>query len=69
MLLELTLTQDDEDFGVAGTKFMLNDSYVVGVSPWDNGSKVLVDLSDLAKFKSLYVKETYETWYIIRLNP
>ncbi len=69
MLLELTLTQDDEDFGPEGTKIMLNDSSIVGVSPNGSGSKVFVDLSDLDKFKTLYVKQPYEQWYILKLNP
>ncbi len=69
MLLELTLTQDDDDFGLEGAKIMLNDSSVVGVSPDGSGSKVFVDMSDLAKFKTLHVKQSYEQWYILRLNP
>lgn len=69
MLIELTLTQDDEDFGAAGTKIMLSDDYVVGVTPDGSGSKIFVNLSDLAKFKTLYVAEAYETWFLIRLNP
>ncbi|MCK5602500.1 hypothetical protein KAR91_11535 [Candidatus Pacearchaeota archaeon] len=69
MLLELTLTEDDEDFGPEGTKILMNDSYVVGVVQHGNGSKILVDLSDLEKFKTLYVKQAYTTWYMLRLNP
>jgi hypothetical protein len=69
MLLELTLTEDDEDFGLEGTKILLNDSYIVGIMEHGNGSKILVDMSDLAKFKTLYVKQKYSTWFMLRLNP
>ena len=69
MLLELTLTEDSDDFGPAGTKIMLNDGYVIGVAPDGNGSVVHVDMSDLGKFITLHVKEAYERWYILRLNP
>jgi hypothetical protein len=69
MLLELTLTEDDEDFGHFGEKIMINDAYVVGVMKEGNGSKVLIDMSDLEKFKTLHVAEPYHNWYILRLNP
>lgn len=69
MLLELTLTKDNDVFGPEGTKFMLNDGYVVGVAKDGSGSKVFVDMSDLEPFITVYVKEAYEKWYILRLNP
>lgn len=69
MLLEVTLTQDDNEFGPTGTKVMVNDAYVVGVSRHDGGSKIFVDLSDLQSFKTLYIQESYEQWFILRLNP
>ena len=72
MLLELTLKQENEFFGPAGSKVMLNDSYVVGVTKNDDGaegSKVFVDLSDTNEFITLYVRQAYETWYLLRLNP
>jgi len=69
MLLGLTLTEDDDDFGKEGTKILLNDAYVVGVMQHGTGSKILVDLSDLAKFKTLYVKQAYSTWFMLKLNP
>jgi len=69
MLLEITLTKDDVDFGVKGTKIMIRDGYVVGVSPHINGSKIFIDMSDVNKFKTLYVKESYNKWKILKLNP
>ena len=69
MLLELTLSQDDEDFGQEGDTFMLSDSYIVGVARDGEGSKLHVDMSDTDKFKTIFVKERYELWYELRLNP
>lgn len=69
MLLELTLTQDNDVFGPEGTKIMVNDSYVVGVAPNGSGTKVFLDMSDLEPFITVYVKEAYSKWYILRLNP
>lgn len=68
MLLELTLKEEDEDFGPAGSKVMINDGYVVGVAHHPRGSKIFVDMSDLGKFKTLVVREDYESWYLLKLN-
>jgi len=70
MLLELTLLKDDKDFGPKGSKVMISDSYVVGVTnnPNGRGSKLFVDMSDLETFKTLFVKESYEKWHLLRLN-
>lgn len=70
MLLELTLIKDDKDFGLKGSKVMISDGYVVGVTnnPNGKGSKIFVDMSDLETFKTLYVKESYTKWHMLRLN-
>ena len=70
MLLEVTLARDDEDFGLQNTKVLMNLSNVVGITKDANGGSVLhVDLSDLGKFKKIYIKEDYDRWNIIKLNP
>lgn len=69
MLLELTLMKADPDFGNAGDKVMVSETYVVGVAKAPQGSKVFIDMSDLDTFKTLYIRETYENWYVLRLNP
>ena len=69
MLLELKLTKDDEDFGPEGTEILLHEKYIVGVSRHGNGSKILVNLSDLKKFKSIYVSQPYQQWYVLKFNP
>lgn len=63
MLIELELTKDDDDFGPAGSKIMINDSCVVVVLKHKNGSKIHVNLSNLENPKTLYVEEKYELWY------
>lgn len=69
MFLELTLAKDDDNFGPFGTKVMINDAYIVGVTGSETGSKVLIDMSDLEKYKSIHVSEPYSKWRILRLNP
>jgi len=69
MLIECKLTRDDPHFGKAGTKVMINDGYIVGVTSHSSGSKVFVDLSDLEVFKTLYTNFEYKDWYILKLNP
>lgn len=71
MLLELTLVEDDDDFGLAGSKFMIGYGYVVGVGidPSTGKTKIHVDMSDQDIFKTILVEEPYERFYIMRLNP
>ena len=69
ILLELTLAKPNENFGEAGDKIMLSASYIIGIAPHTTGARVHVDMSDLEKFITLYVKEEYDKWKILKLNP
>lgn len=70
MLLEVTLSRNDEDFGLQNSQIMINLGNVVAITKDEgSGSIFHVDLSDLGKFKKIYVKETYDRWFAIRLNP
>ena len=69
MLLEVVLAQTDANLGPKGSKILINDSYIVAIKKNDDGKAVLfVDLSDLGKFTEVYVEESYESWYMLRLN-
>ena len=69
MLLEITLSRDDDNFGEKGSKVLINDSYVVGITSDDGGRAIIhVDLSDQELYTKLYTEETYEKWYALRLN-
>jgi hypothetical protein len=69
MLLEVTLSKNDEDFGSAGQKILLNFSYVVGIGYKKSGCILHLNLSDTNKFKSIHVTEDYSNWFIMKLNP
>ncbi len=69
MLLEVTLMKKDPEFGNPGEKVMVSETYIVGVAKQPQGSKIFIDMSDLNKFKTLYIRENYENWYTLKLNP
>ncbi len=70
MLLEVVLSREDEDFGPAGSDVLVNDSYIVAIKrDGDTNNSVLyLDLSDIGKYTKIYVEESYEKWYMLRLN-
>ena len=70
MLLEVTLRQDDEDLGSEGDNILLNFGNVVAISKEENDKAIVhLDVSDLGKFRKVYIKERYQDWNILKLNP
>jgi len=70
MLLEVTLRQNDADLGQEGDKVLLNFSNVVAISREPNDKAIVhLDVSDLGKFRKVYIKEKYIDWNILKLNP
>jgi hypothetical protein len=69
MLLEVTLERDNSELGKRGDKILINDSYIVAIKKGDDGNAILfVDLSDLATFNEVYIRETYKSWHMLKLN-
>lgn len=69
MLLEVTLRKDDDDLGVEGDKILLNFSNVVAISGEANEKAVVhLDVSDLGKFRKVFIKEKYGHWALLKLN-
>jgi len=69
LLLSVTLTKDNAEFGVEGTNVLINSKYVVGIVPNGTGSKLTIRMGD-GNLSILEVKERFDTnWKLVTLNP
>lgn len=69
MLLEVKLAKDHAQLGSRGDSILVNDGYIVAVKKAGDGTSIMyLDLSDLGSFSEVYIEESYEGWYMLRLN-